>query len=264
MARRIVVTSGKGGVGKTTVCANLGYALAGLGAKVLMLDIDIGLNNLDVVLGVENKIVYDVIDVIDGKCRPRQALIQDFFEENLFVLPSNHTYYNNILEPQKMIELLNVLEDDFDYILLDCPAGIENGFHRAVSCANEAIIVTTPHLSALRDGDKVISILSAYDISNVQLIVNRARGDLMIDGEMISVDTINQYLDVGVLGVVPEDDEVSRQLLTGGKLSRDGGARLSFCLIANKLHNGVDEVFDVTKKYKGVLGSVKRNLKKIL
>ena len=263
MARKIVVTSGKGGVGKTSVCANLGYSLAALGAKVLMLDIDIGLNNLDVVLGVENKIVYDIIDVLDGKCRPKQALIQDFFQSNLYVLPSNHTYYTDF-QPNRIIEVINSLENEFDYILLDCPAGIENGFYRAIKCATEAIIVTTPHLSALRDGDKVISILNAYNITDIELIVNRARGDLMIDGEMLNVETIKEYLNVDILGVIPEDDEISKQLLTGGQLSRLSNAFNSFALIANKLHNGQDEIYDVTKKYKGLFGSVKRNLKKIL
>ncbi len=263
MARKIVITSGKGGVGKTTVCANMGYALAKLGCRVLMLDVDIGLNNLDVVMGVENKIVYDIIDVLDGKCRPKQALIQDFFENNLFILPSNHAYYTSGLGANKIVEVLNSLEDEFDYILIDCPAGIENGFRRAIGCVNEGIIVTTPHLSALRDGDKVITLLKANNIECIGLVINRARGDLIIDGEMIGVDTIREYLNMDILGVVPEDDTIAKQLLVGGNLN-ECKASNSFRLIANKLQNGVDEIYDCTKAYKGMFGSVKRNLKKIL
>ncbi len=263
MARKIVITSGKGGVGKTTVCANLGYSLAKLGCKVLMLDIDIGLNNLDVVMGVENKIVYDIIDVLEGNCRPKQALIQDFFENNLYILPSNHIYYSNNLEANKIVEVLNMLENDFDYILLDCPAGIENGFKRAISCVTEGIIVTTPHLSALRDGDKVITLLKANNIDCIGLIINRARGDLMLEGDMLNIETIKEFLDIDVLGVVPEDDNISKQLLVGGILN-DSNAKTSFGYIANKLNNGAEVVYDCTKKYKGMFGSVKRNLKKIL
>ena len=194
MARIIVITSGKGGVGKTTVCANLGYALASMGLKVLMLDGDFGLNNLDVVMGVENKSVFDIVDVLNNRCRPRQALVQDFFVDNLYILPSNHAYTSQNIEYDKIKKIIEELAEGFDYVLLDCPAGIEGGFHRVVACANEAIVVTTPHLSALRDADKVVSLLHNYDINQPYLIVNRMRGDMVLDGDMLDVNTIKEYL----------------------------------------------------------------------
>jgi len=262
MARRIVITSGKGGVGKTTICANLGYSLVQKNLKVLLMDADIGLNNLDVVLGVENKIVYDLMDVVSGKCRPKQALVQDFFNPNLYVLPSNHAYCNLDVDGEGVKEILNQLDDYFDYILIDCPAGIENGFLRAIKCAEEAIVITTPHLSAIRDADKVINILQSYNVAINGVVVNRARGDLMMEGEMLKVDNIAKYLKLDVLGVIPEDDHVSYQLLMGGELKRKAESFLAFNCVVDKLHNGKDNIYDCTKKYKGVLGGIKRNIRK--
>ena len=264
MARIIVITSGKGGVGKTTICANLGTQLAKSGLRVLLMDIDLGLNNLDVVMGVENKIVYDVCDVIEGKCRTKQALIQDFFISTLYVLPSNHTYTNFNISSAQISKIISDVEFMFDYILIDCPAGIDMGFHRAVGCCTEGIVVTTPHISSVRDADKVISLLKSYNISYVGLVINRARGDLMVSGDMISVDTISNYLSVDLLGVVPEDDQISTQLLTGGGVEQNTDAYKSFYLIVNKLHNGVDQIFDCTKKYKGVFGNIRRNIKRLV
>lgn len=264
MARIIVVTSGKGGVGKTTVCANLGYALASIGQKVLMLDGDFGLNNLDVVMGVENKAVFDIVDVLKDRCRPRQALVQDFFVDNLYVLPSNHAYASQNIEFEKIKHIIEELAESFDYVLLDCPAGIEEGFHRVVSCANEAIVVTTPHLSALRDADKVITLLNNYSITQPQLIINRVRGDLMLDGDMLDVNTIKEYLNIDLLGVLPDDDSVVLQLNYSGKLSKDSDAYKSFALIANNIHNSKNDIFDCTKKYKGILGGLKKSLRRAL
>ena len=261
MARRIVITSGKGGVGKTTICANLGYALASIGQKVLVMDGDIGLNNLDVVLGVENKIVYDLVDVLSGRCRPKQALIQDFFMPNLFILPSNQMYCNYDISTQ-LKEILIQLDDFFDYILIDCPAGIENGFARAISCATEAIIVTTPHLSAIRDADKVITILNSSKISCIGVIINRARGDLVLSGEMLGMEQIGKYLKADVLGVVPEDDCISYQLMSSGQLTKRAESYLAFNSIIKKLHYGEDEIFDCTKKYKGFFGNLKKSFRK--
>ena len=159
MARRIVVTSGKGGVGKTTLVSMLGYAIANLGEKVLLVDMDFGLNNLDVLMGIENKIVYDIIDVIEGKCLPKQAIIQDFLESNLYIFPSTHCFCKRKFGSNELMEIIRQVEYLFDYIIIDCPAGIDGGFKRAVECGQEHIIVTTPHLSALRDADKVINAL---------------------------------------------------------------------------------------------------------
>ncbi len=264
MARIIVITSGKGGVGKTTVCANLGYALAAIGQKVLMLDGDFGLNNLDVVMGVENKAVFDIVDVLNDRCRPRQALVQDFFEDNLYVLPSNHAYTSQNIEYEKIKYVIEELAESFDYVLLDCPAGIDEGFHRVVACANEAIVITTPHLSALRDADKVINILNNYSISKPKLIINRVRGDLILDGDMLDINTIKEYLNIEVLGVLPDDDCVALQLNYSGKLGKDSDACKSFNLIANNVHNSKNEIFDCTKKYKGIFGGIKKSLRRAL
>ena len=264
MARTIVVTSGKGGVGKTTICANLGYALAKLNLKVLLMDVDFGLNNLDVVMGIENKIVFDIADVIEGKCRAKQALVQDFFVPNLYVLPSNHTYTTYKIDSEKIKAVLNQLSDAFDYILIDCPAGIELGFHRAVKNADEAIIVTTPHLSAIRDADKVASILHNYKLGSVNLVLNRARGDLILSGEMISETTISEYLKIDLLGVVQGDDCVRTSLLGSGQVSKNSPSYEAFKLIAQFLHEGRREIYDCTKKYKGFLGAIKQKVRKVV
>ena len=261
MARKIVVTSGKGGVGKTTICANLGYSLASNGLKVLLMDADIGLNNLDVVLGMENKVVFDLVDVLNGKCRPKQALVQDFFVSNLYVLPSNQMYCKCDVS-DRLQEVLLQLDDFFDYILIDCPAGIETGFLRAISCATESIIVTTPHLSAIRDADKVITILSSKGISNIGVIVNRVRGDLIMNGEMLKIDQIKKFLKQDILGVVPEDDYISLQLMSSGTLSKRAGAYLAFSSIVKKLHYGENKIYDCTQKYKGFLGGLKKSIRK--
>ena len=262
MARKIVVVSGKGGVGKTTICANLGYALSQKNLKVLLLDADIGLNNLDVVLGIENKIIYDLLDVVTGKCRPKQALVQDFNNQNLFILPSNRTYCNLDIDGDGVKEVLCQLDDYFDYILIDAPAGIENGFLRAVNCAEEAVVITTPHLSSIRDADKVVSILESYNMSIIGAVVNRARGDLILNGEMLTIEKISKYLKLKTLGVIPEDDAISFQLLSGGQLKRKAESFLAFNYIAEKLHNGEERIFDCTKKYRGIVGTIKRNIKK--
>lgn len=262
MARRIVITSGKGGVGKTTVCANLGYALARNGLSVLMLDLDMGLNNLDVVMGMENKIVYDVVDVVEGRCRAKQALVQDFVLPKLYLLPSIQQCCAKKIEYESIDKILNELEFMFDYILIDCPAGVDYGFVRAVSLAREAIVVTTPHISAVRDSDKVFSILNNYELTGKYLIVNRARGDLIVNGDMISVDTIVDYMKVDLLGVVPDDDIISCQLLSGGKIDPSSEAYVSFDMMANSLHGGVRKIYDCTKRYRGFVGSIRRSLRR--
>ena len=179
MCEIIVITSGKGGVGKTTVTANIGLGLANLNKKVVVIDTDIGLRNLDVVLGLENRIVYNLIDVIEGSCRMKQALIRDKHCENLYLLPSAQTRDKTSVKPEQMVKLTKDLAEEFDYILLDCPAGIEQGFKNAIAGANRAVVVTTPEVSAIRDADRIIGLLQANQMPKIELIINRLRMDMI-------------------------------------------------------------------------------------
>ncbi len=208
MSEVIVITSGKGGVGKTTSSANLGTGLAMLGHKVVLIDADIGLRNLDVVLGLENRIVYDIVDVVDGNCRVKQALIKDKKYESLFLLPAAQTKDKDSVSPQQMIDLCETLKEDFDYILIDCPAGIEQGFKNAIAAASKAIVITTPEISAVRDADRVIGLLHSIGIKNPLLVLNRVRIDMVKKGDMMSLDDVAEILAIDILGVVPEDESI--------------------------------------------------------
>ena len=208
MSEIIVVTSGKGGVGKTTVTANLGLGLAKMNKKVVVVDTDIGLRNLDVVLGLENRIVYNLIDVIEGSCRMKQALIRDKQCDTLYLLPSAQTKDKTAITPEQMVKLTEDLSEEFDYILLDCPAGIEQGFKNAIAGANSAIVVTTPEVSAIRDADRIIGLLQANEMPKIQLIINRLRMDMVKRGEMMSVEDVTEILAVDLLGVIPDDEQV--------------------------------------------------------
>ena len=206
--RVIVITSGKGGVGKTTTTANIGAALADKGHKVLLIDTDIGLRNLDVVMGLENRIVYDLIDVIEGRCRVSQALIKDKRCQNLVLLPAAQIRDKNDVNTDQMKELIFSLKESFDYILIDCPAGIEQGFKNAIAAADEAIVVTTPEVSATRDADRIIGLLEAAGIKSPRIVVNRLRIDMVKEKNMLSVEDILDILAVKLLGVVPDDETV--------------------------------------------------------
>lgn len=208
MSEVIVVTSGKGGVGKTTTAANIGIGLAQLGKKVVMVDTDIGLRNLDVVLGLENRIVYNLVDVIEGNCRMKQALIKDKRYPELFLLPSAQTRDKSSVSPEQMVKLCSQLREEFDYILLDCPAGIEQGFQNAIAGAERAVVVTTPEVSAIRDADRIIGLLEANDLRNIGLVINRLRPDMVRRGEMMSVEDVVDILAVSLLGVIPDDEQV--------------------------------------------------------
>lgn len=261
LARKIVITSGKGGVGKTTVCANLGVYLSRLGFRVAMLDVDIGLNNLDVVMGMEKNVVFDITDVVSGKCRVRQALIEDYSYPSLYLLPSSHSYASSKITGEHIKNITDIIDHSFDYILIDCPAGVEAGFHRAVYPANEAIVVVTPHISSLRDADKVLSILSKYQIENKYLVINRMRGDLLLNGEMLSLESIMKSMNIPLVGVIPEDDSVGK-MSSNGRILLDFESARAFTLLAENIHNGSRKIFDCTYKYRGVLGFFKRNIKK--
>ena len=205
MARKIVVTSGKGGVGKTTVCCNLGVQLAKRGLRVAVCDLDFGLNNVDVVLGVENMAVYDIVDVIEGRCRARQALVRHPRYPTLYSLASNKIT-ERYVSPQAIRLVLETLSPRFDYILIDSPAGIDEGFHRAASCAEEALLVTTPHISAMRDADRVAGILRSYRFREIVLVVNLVRRDMARKGEILSSEEIASALRLPVAAVIPEED----------------------------------------------------------
>lgn len=206
MARRIVITSGKGGVGKTSVAAFLGAKLAEAGERVAVLDLDFGLNNLDVAMGVEDKVVYDITDAVEGRCRAKQALVQ-CDNRNLYVIPSAHTFSKQVTG-QNVKLLIDGLSDSFDYVLLDSPAGIDAGFQRAVSAADEALVVVTPTLSSLRDADKVLTILKSYRLDSVTCVVNRFRADLVKRGKQMSPAEIESVLKIPVIASIPESDAV--------------------------------------------------------
>lgn len=261
MARKIVLTSGKGGVGKTTVCANLGMQLAKLGFRVVLIDVDIGLNNLDVVMGVEDRVIFDITDAIMGRCRPKQALVQDKNISSLYVMPSSAAYNRTNIMGEHIKNVIEQLDSSFDYILIDCPAGVDEGFHRAVFPATEAIVVVTPHLSSIRDADKVIGLLDDYNIEYKGLVINRVRGDLLLNGEMMSVENIVRVLGLPLLGVIPEDDAIGCSNSLGFRVTSIESAR-AFTLLSENIHNGSKKIFDCTYKYRGLVGYIKRNIKK--
>ena len=215
MGEVIVITSGKGGVGKTTTTANLGSALAMRGKKVVLLDTDIGLRNLDVVMGLENRIVYDIVDVIEGKCKLRQALIKDKRFTDLFLLPAAQTRDKDAINEDEMIRLTQRLKEEFDYIIVDCPAGIEQGFKNAIAGADRAIVVTNAEISSIRDADRIIGLLESSNIRNPELIINRIRPDMVKRGEMMDVEDILDLLSIDLIGVVPEDENIITQTNKG-------------------------------------------------
>ncbi len=208
MSEVIVITSGKGGVGKTTTSANVGTGLAMLNKKVVLIDTDIGLRNLDVVLGLENRIVYNLVDVVEGNCKTSQALIRDKKNPNLYLLPSAQTRDKTSVSPEQMVKLTDELREEFDYIILDCPAGIEQGFKNAIAGADRALIVTTPEVSAIRDADRIIGLLSANEMKKTDLIVNRLRMDMVKRGDMMNVEDVCEILAIPLIGVVPDDEQI--------------------------------------------------------
>ena len=208
MSEVIVITSGKGGVGKTTTVANIGTGLAAMGKRVAVVDTDIGLRNLDVVMGLENRIVYNLVDVINGSCRLKQALIRDRRHQDLYLLPSAQTKDKTAVSPEQMIKLTDDLREEFDYVFLDCPAGIEQGFKNAIAGADRAIVVTTPEVSAIRDADRIIGLLEANEVQKTELIVNRLRMDMVKRGDMMSVEDVCDILAIPLLGAVPDDENI--------------------------------------------------------
>lgn len=260
MARKIVITSGKGGVGKTTVTAELALKLSLQGLRVAVVDVDFGLNNLDVAMGLEDKIVYDISDVLNGRCRLKQALVQDGGHKNLYLLSSNNLCDGTAITGQKLKCLIESLSPTFDYILFDSPAGIDSGFERAVACADEAIVVTTTSTSCIRDADKVISLLKGYRLDKIGVVVNRVRGDLILDNLSLDIPTVENILKTKVIGVIPDSDEVL--LSCGDGVPSKSRAGKAFKMLANNIEKGSTKLYDPTRRYLGLIGSIKRGLKR--
>lgn len=237
MGEAIVITSGKGGVGKTTTTANIGTALALMENKVCLIDTDIGLRNLDVVMGLENRIIYDIVDVIEGRCKLKQALIKDKRFDDLVLLPASQTSDKSAGNTEHMKKIITDLKQDYDYIIIDCPAGIEQGFKNAIAGADKAIIVTTPEKSSVRDADRIIGLLENEEMDAPRLVINRIRNHMMKNGDMLDVDEILQILSIDLIGIVVDDDEVIKASNNGQPVAflPDSKASISYRNIARRI-----------------------------
>ncbi|MBN2984847.1 MULTISPECIES: septum site-determining protein MinD [Cohnella] len=259
MGAAIVVTSGKGGVGKTTTSANLGTALALMGKKVCMVDTDIGLRNLDVVMGLENRIIYDLIDVVEGRCRLNQALVKDKRFDELYMLPAAQTKDKNDVSPEQVRKLIEELKPDFDYVIIDCPAGIEQGFQNAVAGADEAIVVTTPENAAVRDADRIIGLLEKKGIASPKLVINRIRPNMLKSGDMLEVDDICQVLAIDLIGIVPDDENVIKGANHGEPTVMNPASRaaIAYRNIARRILGETVPLMHLEEK-SGMFGRVKK------
>ena len=254
----IVITSGKGGVGKTTTSANISTGLAMLGHSVVVLDADIGLRNLDVVLGLENRIVYDIVDVVEGNCRLKQGLIRDKRFENLYLLPAAQTKDKSALTPEQMLELVTELKKEYDYIIIDSPAGIEQGFQYSVAGADKAYIVTTPEISAVRDADRVIGLLEAKGIEKPKLIINRIRQDMVNRGDMMNKEDIKDLLAIDLIGLVPDDEEIVISTNKGepAVIEAKSPAGKAYMNIARRITGEEVELLDLAISEKGKFAQI--------
>ncbi|MEO0457578.1 MAG: septum site-determining protein MinD [Cyanobacteria bacterium P01_A01_bin.114] len=249
MNRVIVVTSGKGGVGKTTCSANLGMALAQAGKRVVVIDADFGLRNLDLLLGLENRIVYTAIDVLAGECRLDQALVKDKRQPNLALLPAAQNRSKEAITPEQMKKLVHALSKAYNFVIIDCPAGIEMGFRNAISAAKEAIVVTTPEISAVRDADRVIGLLEANDVKAARLIINRLKPAMVEADQMMSVKDVQDILSIPLLGVIPDDEQVVVSTNKGEPLILDehlSKAGIAFSNIARRLQGEKVPLMDLS------------------
>ncbi|MGI6145466.1 MAG: septum site-determining protein MinD [Clostridia bacterium] len=259
MGEVLVITSGKGGVGKTTTSANIGTGLASIGKKVVMVDTDIGLRNLDVVMGLENRIVYDLVDVVQGNCRLKQALIKDKRFESLCLLPAAQTKDKSAITPEQMKELCVKLKQEFDYVIIDCPAGIEGGFKNATAGADKAIVVTTPEISAVRDADRIIGLLEAAELRNPKLLINRIRPSMVKKGDMMDIDDIIDILAIDLLGVIPEDEAIVISSNRGEPVALDMNSQAgqAYRNIARRI-TGEDIPLLSLEVDEGILGKLKK------
>lgn len=262
MSEVIVITSGKGGVGKTTTTANVGTGLAMFDKKVIMIDTDIGLRNLDVVMGLENRIVYNLVDVVEGKCRMKQAMIKHKKYQNLCLLPSAQTRDKDAVTPEQMKKLIDELREEFDYVLLDCPAGIEQGFKNAIAGADRALVVTTPEVSAIRDADRVVGILEANEMKKIDLIINRIRMDMVNRGDMLKVEDVNDILSLNLIGVIPDDEQIVISTNQGEPLvGSDCMAGQAYMNICKRVMGEEVPFLDLNEK-KGMMSKLKGMFKK--
>ena len=259
MSRAIVITSGKGGVGKSSLSVCIGRELANRGKKIVLIDADIGLNNLDVIMNIENRLIYDLYDVMKGKCRLSQALIQDREQPYLYLLSSKG--YKEFIAQDYLKKVVNSLLTKFDYVLIDCPAGIDIGFHRAVSTTNQAIVVTTPHVSAIKDASIVIDILKSYSYKKIGYVLNRMRWDMVVNSTMAEVNDVSEILGVKPIGVIPECDEINTLSTLGVSLKSEDIGALAIKILCDNIENDTHEVLDLSKKYKGFLGAMRRLIK---
>jgi len=262
MGEAIVITSGKGGVGKTTTSANIGTALAIQGKRVCLVDTDIGLRNLDVVMGLENRIIYDLVDVIQGRCKVHQALVKDKrFDDLLYLLPAAQTSDKNAVNPDQMKVLIDGLKQDYDYIIIDCPAGIEQGFQNAVAGADRAIVVTTPEVSAVRDADRIIGLLEKLEhIAPPKLVINRIRSHMMKDGGMLDVDEVTTHLSIDLIGIVADDDEVIKASNNGEPivLNPNSKASIAYRNIARRILGESIPLQNLEQENRGVFSKLKK------
>lgn len=258
-ATAATITSGKGGVGKTTATANLGVALATAGYRVVCIDGDIGLRNLDVVMGLENRIVYDLVDVIEGRCKLRQALIKDKRLADLYLIPAAQTRDKTAVSPQDMVRLVKDLRTDFDWVLIDSPAGIERGFRNAIAPADLVLIVTNPEVSAVRDADRIIGLVEAEEKNPPKLIVNRVKPEMVRRGDMLSTGDILDVLAIELIGVVPEDEMVTVATNQGTPAVLDARSRAgkAFRDIARRM-NGEEVPFESLEAKDGFFGRLSR------
>jgi septum site-determining protein MinD len=262
-ARAIVVTSGKGGVGKTTTTANVGAALAKLGEKVAVIDVDVGLRNLDVVMGLEGRVVFDLIDVLEGRCKRSQALIKDKRLEGLFLLPASQTRDKEALDPEKFRLLVRALieEDGFNRVLIDSPAGIERGFQTAATPAEGALVVVNPEVSSVRDADRIIGMLEAREVRENFLVINRLRPKMVERGDMLSVEDVQEILGLKPIGIVPEDEKVLISSNEGEPLVLKNGsiAGNAFMDVARRIR-GEEVPFPDLREKSGLMGALRKLL----
>jgi septum site-determining protein MinD len=260
MGVSIVITSGKGGVGKTTTTANIGTALAALGNKVVVVDGDTGLRNLDVLMGLENRIVYTLMDVIEGRCRLKQALIKDKRFSNLCLLPTAQTKDKDDITAQDMLKLVGELKKEFDYVLIDCPAGIEQGFENSVIGADRAVIVVNPEITSVRDADRVIGKLDAKGLEDHGVIVNRLNYEMAKNGDMLDVSDIIETLSVKLMGVVPDDKNITVSTNKGEPIVLEDKARAgqAFRNIAKRITGEDVPLMELSTESAGFIGSLKK------